>query len=211
MRMKRIRSDLLRLVCMEQAVSANNPGNPSDLTHLQTQIEAQAKTFRGASEKLNKVLAQKTNDVSARKAKLAQLERTIRDFWFALKRRNNRLGLPRPRVFTRLNKGRVRRMQHWTLIAEDLIQAELLARLAGHPALHSIEEVETRLKEALTLSEQANESMWTFRQAQANLAAKRAEVDVLITDLTAVLRHKLRHQPKPTMRRIMRRYGFRFE
>ncbi len=211
MRMKRIRSDLQRLLCMDQAVSAKNAANLSGLTDLQAQIRARARTFREAFEKLNKVVPQKTNDVSACNAKLAQLERTIRDFWMALKRRNKRLGLPPPTSLYPRNEGRVGRIQDWILIAQDLIQGEELARLAGQPPLHTIKEVEIRLEEARTLSEQVNESMWTFRQAQANLAKERAEVDVLITDLAAELRHTLRHLPGATRRRIMRRYGFRFE
>lgn len=142
----------------------------------------------------------------------------VRDFWEVLKRRTYRLehnisvfahyGLPTDGTVPVLSS-----RTDLVTAATNIGAGEPTAVTAGFPAMSnpSVAEVSAKFAAAQTERSQVGPADNLFDQAQTAIAALRAGIDELIADIVADIRYKERKLDDASIRRILRRYGAKFE
>lgn len=174
--------------------------------------------FASAFSSLAMRLGGRIKEVTESQRADGKLSVYVRDFWEVLKRRTYRLehnisvfahyGLPSdgsvPVLSSRVDL---------VTAATKIGAGEPSAVGAGFPAMSnpSAAEVVVKFNTAQTERAEVGPADNLLDQAQTTIAALRAAIDELIEDIVADIRYKERKQDDASIRRILRRYGAKFE
>lgn len=216
------RSDENRLSTLETAATTAPgdiaAGRPSITQATLDSINTFTPVFRPLYEALATTLSGRMKEVREREESRADLEPYVRDFWEVLRRRAHRLKQPAEvLVHYGLTSGgaspELNTFADLLAAADAIVAGEAAAVAAGYPAMAnpSAAEVAAILAEARAQADDVPEADRAYDDAQAAIAAKRAEADLIISDIMADLRSSLRRLDEPSQRRIMRLYGAKFE
>ncbi|MDJ0835866.1 MAG: hypothetical protein QNK37_05070 [Acidobacteriota bacterium] len=158
--------------------------------------------------------ARRAEEIAARNKVVATMKHTVRDFRSALMRRVRRNGEPEIVL-------QYYRMPHerkpvydddWYQLGRWLLDGEATAQRKGFPAMTnpSADELAASLDAFAKLRGKAEEADRRYRDAQDVLVDLRKETQLAARGLAANFRVLLHDKDAPTIRRIMRSYGFRF-
>lgn len=215
------RSDAARLAVLTTASTVAPvdiaAGRPSITQATLDALNSFLALFRPLVEALSNALSGRMREVREREAARSKLDTYVRDFLEVLKRRAHRLEQPAEvLVFYGLpSDGAVPVMASFeTLIAvaNAIVAGEPKAVAAGYPAMAnpSLAELQPVLAEAVTQAADVPPADRTYDDAQAAVAARRPEADLVIEDIHGDLISSLRRLDPPGQRRVMRNYGLVF-
>ncbi|MDJ0839419.1 MAG: hypothetical protein QNK37_23065 [Acidobacteriota bacterium] len=158
--------------------------------------------------------AKRAEEIAARNKVVTVMKHTVRDFRSALMRRVRRNGEPEIVL-------QYYRMPHerkpvygddWHQLGQWLLDGEAKALSKGFPAMTNptADELTASLNAYADLRGNAEIADRRYREAQDVLVDLRKETQLAARGLAANLRVLLHDKDTPTVRRIMRTYGFRF-
>lgn len=174
-------------------------------------------TYVAAVQAIPVASAARSKEVRERNEAIEVLKVWTRDFWEVLKRRVHRLNQPAEvLVFYGLPlDGIVPKpitASEWIQAAENCVQGDAAAVLAGYPAMQNpaVPELVAVLTAASTEAGQVAETDRVHDEALAGAASLVPDVDAVIDDVMEELRFNTRKMDFPSQRRIQRTYGARF-
>ncbi|MDJ0840987.1 MAG: hypothetical protein QNK37_31035 [Acidobacteriota bacterium] len=158
--------------------------------------------------------ARRAEEIAARNKVVTTMKHTVRDFRSALMRRVRRNGEPEVVL-------QYYRMPHerkpvydddWYQLGQWLLDGEATALGKGFPAMTNptADELTASLDAFAELRGNAEEADRRYRDVQDVLVDLRKETQLVARGLAANFRVLLHDKDAPTIRRIMRSYGFRF-
>ena len=182
-----------------------------------TEINALLPEFQSSYHEVEKYLTRRIGDVIKKKEIFNKLETICRDFLVVLKRRTYRRQHP-PEIlgyFFVPQSGKLpnpKRLEEWLSIAKFIINGDAVAVAAGYPAMINPSAME--VQEILTVAKEkfyaVSDADRNYDQAQERAAEFRTVADELLKDIIAQLRFAVRKFDKPSQRRIIRTYGFKY-
>jgi hypothetical protein len=215
------RSDADRVACLKSTLDMGRKDRQAGNLYVEQAsldaVETLVVQFEPAYLALNARLAQRIKETEDKVSALADLETCVRDFWEVGKRLVFRKKLPAALLayYGLPQDGGVPKPtseENWLVLAAQIIKGDADAVAAGYPPMinPSAAEVAAQLTLAQAEVNQVSEADRAYDQAQATVAAPRAQADALIQDVMEQLRFNLRKQDEASQRRIMRSYGVKF-
>ena len=192
--------------------------NPRLSAATKALMAARKAAFASAFSGMAMRLGARVKEVTEAQRADSKLEVYVRDYIEVLKRRTYRLehnisvlthhSLPQDGSVPAINS-----RADLVTVATNLISGDGTAVGAGFPAMAnpSAAEVNAKFGAAQTERSQVGPADEALDQAQNIIAAQRAGIDELIDDVIADIQYKERKQDITSIRRILRRYGAKYE
>lgn len=216
------KSDEARLTALSAALATSAADRLAGQSYIgqetETALAAFVPQFRTAYEALSSSLSVRSRETRQRREAMAKVEMHVLDIWEGVRRRMRRqdhsvevlsyYGLP-------LDGANVKptTAAGWLSVAGQIIQGDANAAAAGYPPICNPTAAELQTAVTATQAEvtEANMADRAYDEAQAGLAALRAQADSWLEEVMADLRYHIRHVDSASQRRISRTYGATYE
>jgi hypothetical protein len=174
-------------------------------------------TYRPKVQAITRQIGARSKEISERDDAIARLSTYVRHGWRVLKMRVARLGEPESLLRTyglTLGGGipQSARPDEWLQYASQFIEGDADAVAQGYEPMvnPSAAEIQAELTAASAEVADVSDADAVLDDAQATAADDAPRADELISDLVDYLGFSLRKLDGPSPRRIMRRYGIKF-